>query len=206
MGGIGSGSYRHSGAKATTDDYQQIDVRLWNRKGLLIPGNLFSWQWSCDGREVASIGVQVEEGRVILDYQHRNHGEPWEHERYPVLLNWTACHLGGKRPWLLCPASGCGRQVAILYSGGIFACRHCYELAYESQREKGYHRAARRANWIRRRLGWKQGIFNPNGGKPAGMHWRTFEKLKAMHDSHAQQALGGMAERLGLNQRKVSEG
>ncbi len=23
------------------------------------------------------------------------------------------------------PARGCGRRVAILYSGGIFACRHC---------------------------------------------------------------------------------
>ena len=35
----------------------------------------------------------------------------------------------------ICPAAGCGRRVAILYRGGIFACRHCYRLAYASSRE-----------------------------------------------------------------------
>jgi hypothetical protein len=27
----------------------------------------------------------------------------------------------------ICPAAGCGRRVAILYGGGNFACRHCYQ-------------------------------------------------------------------------------
>jgi hypothetical protein len=38
--------------------------------------------------------------------------------------------------WFICPAVGCGRCVAILYGGGIFACRHCYRLAYASSREE----------------------------------------------------------------------
>jgi len=33
MGGCGSGRYRYSGGKNTTDDYYSIDVRRWKRDG-----------------------------------------------------------------------------------------------------------------------------------------------------------------------------
>lgn len=200
MGGIGSGGYRHSGAKATTDDYRSIDVRRWRRDGLLVPGAAFGWEWTHDGETKASIGVLVQEGRVILAYRARSRGEPWQDMDYPVNLDWTACHLGGKRPWFLCPASGCGRRVAILYNGGnVYACRHCYDLVYESQREKDHHRIARKADRIRRKLGWKVGILNPKGDKPPGMHWKTYQRLVAQHDAYAQVALNGMAEQLRLD-------
>ena len=44
-------------------------------------------------------------------------------------------------------ARGCGPRVAILYGGGIVACRHCYQLAYPRQRVTGYDRMARRASY-----------------------------------------------------------
>ena len=135
MGGIGSGRHWYWGAKDTIDDYRSIDVRRWKRDGLLSPHQSFGWQWSRHGEVVASIRVRTEPGRVILTYRHRSGNEDWKEESYPVYLDWTACHLGGQRPWFLCPARGCGRRVAILYGGGIFACRHCYQLAYPSQRE-----------------------------------------------------------------------
>ncbi|CZG10327.1 TPA: hypothetical protein JBE46_02375 [Legionella pneumophila subsp. pneumophila] len=69
--------------------------------------------------------------------------------RYPFLLNWTPCRFGGERPWFICPAKGCQRRVAILYSGSIYACRHCHQLAYTSQREADYDRALRQAEKIR---------------------------------------------------------
>lgn len=118
---------------------------------------------------------------------------------YPVRLDWTNCTLGGRRAWLLCPARGCGRRVALLYIGGagIFACRHCYKLAYASQRERPDDRAARRADRIRDRLGWGAGILNGEGDKTKGMHWRTFERLVAQHDAHVEAALAGMVRRLG---------
>lgn len=199
MGGIGSGRRWHYGAKNTTDDYRSIDVRRWNRDGLLTPNRAFGWQWSRDDEVVASIRVRTESDRVILTYRHRSGGEDWEDESYPVYLDWTTCHLGGQRPWFLCPARGCGRRVAILYGGRIFACRRCYQLAYPSQREAGYDRAARRADKIRERLGWEQGILNPKGWKkPRGMHWRTFERLNAEHDTFVQISLAGMAARFNL--------
>jgi hypothetical protein len=199
MGGIGSGRHWYSGAKDTTDDYRSIDVRRWKRDGLLTPHQSFGWQWSRHGEVVASIRVRTEPNRVILTYRQRIGAEEWKDESYPVYLDWTACHLGGERPWFLCPASGCGQRVAILYGGSIFACRHCYQLAYPSQREAYYDRAARKADRIRKKLGWEPGILNPKGWlKPKGMHWSTFEQLNKEHDAFVQISLNGIANHLNL--------
>jgi hypothetical protein len=72
--------------------------------------------------------------------------------------------------------------VAILYGGGIFACRQCYQLAYASSREGPDGRAIRRADRIRSRLGWEPGILNGSGDKPKWMRWSTFNRLTAKHD------------------------
>ena len=198
MGGIGSGQYSRYSASYTTDDYRLIDVRRWQRDGLLTPNKTFSWRWSRHGEEVASIRVSTEINRVTLTYRHRNGGGDWKDKSYPVWLDWTPCNYGGQRAWFRCPVSGCGRRVAILYSGGIFACRHCYQLAYSSQRETADNRATRRAGKIRERLGWEPGILNGYGCKPKGMHWRTFEKLSAEHDAFVDVSMAMMAEQLGL--------
>ncbi len=198
MGGMGSGRHWYWGAKDTTGDYRAIDVRRWQRDGLIAPYQSFGWQWSGDGEEVvASIRVRTEPRRVVLTYRHRSDGADWKDETYPVYLDWTPCNLGGERPWFLCPAMGCGRRVAILYGGSIFACRHCHRLAYLSQREAHHDRAARRADKISTRLGWELGILNPKGWrKPKGMHWRTFERLNEEHDASVTISLAGLAARL----------
>lgn len=193
MGGSGSGRHWYWGAKDTTSDYRSIDVRRWKRDGLLDPDQAFGWTWSRNGEEVASIRVRTESNRVILAYRQRRGDDEWKDESYPVYLYRTACNIGGQRPWFLCPASGCGRRVAILYGGAIFACRHCYKLAYPSQRETDYNRMARRADRIREKLGWEPGILNGGGLKPKGMHWSTFEELKTQHDSFVQISLAGMS-------------
>jgi hypothetical protein len=87
--------------------------------------------------------------------------------------------------------------VAVLYSGKLFACRHCLNLGYQSQRESTTDRIARKAGKIRKKLGWQPGILNANGGKPKGMHWQTFEKLQSEHDALVSIALRGIAEKLG---------
>jgi hypothetical protein len=143
MGGMGSGRRYRNDAADCADDYRSLDVRRWQRDGLLTPGRAFNWQWTRRGEIVASIQVRTEADRVTLNYRHRSGGKEWEDKNYSVRLDWTACTYGGRRAWFLCPAVGCGRRVAILYSGGIFACRHCYRLAYPSQRETDDDRAAR---------------------------------------------------------------
>lgn len=178
--------------------YRQLDVRRWQRDGLLAPGRSFGWYWSRRGEITASIRVTTEPDRVVLDYRHRRAGMDWQDERYPVQLEWTPCHFGGKRAWFHCPALGCERRVAILYGGAIFACRPCYRLAYPSQREADFDRLARKADRIRERLDWEPGIFNGSGWKPKGMHWRTFERLRAEHDRLVEQALRAADRMLGI--------
>ena len=163
-----------------TDDMLALDVRKIHRAGRLEPGSHFSWQWSWAGGKTASISIRAEFGRVFLDYRNRsaNHaGGEWEPMKYAVGLDWTACAYGGARVWWRCPGAGCGRRVAVLYGGRVFACRHCHGLAYRSQRETAGDRAMRRANTGRRKLGWPAGIAFGPGPKPIGMHWRTFNRL-----------------------------
>jgi hypothetical protein len=198
MGGMGSGRRNRYDAANCTDDYRRLDVRRWQRDGFLKPGQTFGWQWTGQGEIVASIQVRAEADRVILLYRHRSGVGDWKSEEYPVLLNWTGCTYGGQRAWFLCPAQGCGRRVALLYGGVIFACRHCHQLSYRSQRETSDDRAARRADKIKERLGWKPGIFNGAGAKPKGMRRDTYLRLLAQHNVYVHEALTGMAQRFGI--------
>ena len=61
--------------------------------------------------------------------------------------------LSRRREWRALRSAG--RQA--LRSGRYFLCRHCYGLAYQSQREQPHERAFRRANGIRMRLGGDPG-------------------------------------------------
>lgn len=199
MGGSGSG--RQPG-KRSMGNMNPLDIRRLHRAGLLTPGRVFSWQWRVCGREVASIQIRSEVGRVILDYQYPSHDGGWHKMEYPVHLEWTDCTLGGRRVWFQCL---CGRRVAILYSGRKFACRHCHNLAYECQRETYDDRAMRRADKIRVRLGWRAGIANPIGSKPKGMHWRTYLRLMNEYNTFANVSWAGTAERLGLLHRRLDD-
>lgn len=197
MGGWGSGRTSTFSAKNTVEDYRAIDVRRWNREGLLAPGHAFSWQWSRNGKKVASIQCLSESNHVTLSYSNRKRGDDdWKHENYRVNLDWTDCHLGGQRPWFLCPAFGCGRRVALLYGGVIFACRRCRQLVYSSQRETLDSRLLRRADKIRDRLNWEPGVLNVNGWKPKGMHWKTYDALSRKHDALVKTSLNRLALKL----------
>lgn len=188
MGGIGSGRHWHWGTKPTTSEYRSIDVRRWAREGLLEPGQSFRWQWSLDGEVVGFILVSPATGRVRLRYRSRDYGEDWRDHDYTVRLLAQPCHLGGYREWFACPARGCGRRVAILYGGHIFACRHCHQLAYPSQREKPFERQWRRADKIKARLGWPEDPDLHYGMKPKGMHWKTYNRLVSKVDAFETQA------------------
>ena len=199
MGGIGSGRHSQSG-RDTTTDYRRLDVRQLQKRGVLKPGYACAWNWYRGGEKTASIQVAAEPSRVLLNYRHQRQGSEWQAFNYPVKLDWTSCNLGGVRIWFRCPADGCARRVALLYLGasGIFACRKCHTLVYESQRETDYDRAARRADKIRGRLGWEEGMLNGDGGRPRGMHRQTYLRLKHRHDGFKRTALLGIAARLGI--------
>ena len=60
MGGRGSGRCSSYGGKPETRDSMPLDIRKITRKGLLVPGNSFSWQWLVNDHQVAGIGIRVD--------------------------------------------------------------------------------------------------------------------------------------------------
>lgn len=202
MGGRGSGRRPSYARKGATENSMPLDVRRLARAGALVPGRVISWQWTANGRPQSSIQIRAEVWQVTLSYRHTPHGTPAEVINQTVSLETTPCTLGGLRHWFACPA--CGRRVAVIYGAGrLFACRQCKGLAYASQSETGDDRAARRADRIRKRLGWQTGILNPSGQKPTGMQWRTYWRLRAEHDALVAVSLEGMARRLGFLNRML---
>lgn len=166
------------GGHITVEECRSLDVNRWHRKGLLRPGQWFSWVWRDeDGEKEASINVTTYPDAVELSYTIWPGTEDAEKVRYSVSITWTECNYGGQRPWFVCPK--CGRRVGklYLYFGKYFLCRHCWGLAYESQREDRAYRLMRKAQKIRRRLGGSPALGDPFPDKPKGMHWNTYRRL-----------------------------
>jgi hypothetical protein len=60
----------------------RVDIRTLQRKGRLAAGHNFGWQWSRDGEQFASIGVQTFHDAVELSYTRTPH----EREPYNVYV------------------------------------------------------------------------------------------------------------------------
>jgi len=121
--------------------------------------------------------------QLHLSYKVRIAGGPWEAVEQTIGIIRVRCRLGGSRPYFLCPGvvagAACGRRVAKLHGAGrYFLCRHCYRLAYASQREGWLDRTLRRANKIRRRLGGDAGMAARFPQRPRGMWQRTYKRLQ----------------------------
>jgi hypothetical protein len=181
MGGFNSGSNQHG--KDTTQGRNAIDVRRWQRDGLLTPGKRFESSWTRNGRDNGAISVIVNTDSVSLIYRHGGDTDM----NYPVRIEWTPCNYGGQRAWWQCPC--CGRRVALLYSGKKFACRQCHRLDYASTRTAAGDKPFERADRVRGRLGWCAGIARGPGDKPKGMHWKTYSWLLTKLDEHSRAAI-----------------
>ena len=181
---------RPYGGRPTCEMCQWIDVRHWRREGRLSPGQIFPYSWTRDGEPYGAIRVRIEPGAVVLSFRARAcESAAWESVEQNVPVVWTPCHLGGGRPWFRCTATAdgryCGRRVAKLYLGGsaVFACRQCYGLAYASQLESLQHRGIGKARKIRMRLGGGgANLLDAFPPKPKRMHWRTYNRLRYLHD------------------------
>jgi len=148
---------------------RRIDVRRWNREGLLAAGRTGIWQWTCGetGERLASIGYRSDGGTVTLNYSAD--GEAREQS---IGLGRSPCNFGGTRPWFRCPIRG--ERVAVLYlRAGRFACRHCQRIAYASQSDDACARTWRKQAKLEASLG-------PDWKRPKGMHRATHERLVSL--------------------------
>lgn len=102
---------------------------------------------------------------------------------YVIQLSRTPCNYGGSRVWAICPARDCRRRVAVLYlRGGVFVCRHCTGLLYDSQRESATWRANSQSWKLRRRMGCDWGSYDMPAAyipRPKGMHRKTHARMVA---------------------------
>lgn len=172
MGGFGSGRSATYFNRLTTEDYFEIDIRQWHRQGRLMPGNVFIWTCYQGRSSLGTIGVGVvRENLIYIKCSTYADGS-----YLPIKISWSPCNYGGSRPWFHCPNPKCESRVAILYDHPCPACRHCYRIPYRSQSESSKHRARRRADKIRDKLGWTKLWILHDGPKPKGMHWITFRK------------------------------
>ena len=193
MGGIGSGTHTRWGTRDTVEDMKALHIGRLARDGWLRSGQTCTYSWTMGGRPRGNIRVTAARGHVVLNYRIRENGGDWHDACYSVQIEQTPCHLGGTRPWFLCPARGCGRRVAVLYGGAVFACRHCHKLAYPSENENSRDRATRRLEKLRERLQWPPGLFEGSGwGKPKHMHRTTFQRLVTEYEQQEAVVLGAM--------------
>ena len=152
-------------------------------------GRLHLESWKRGDEDAGSVAVEVlpdaqlsvngqpyhGRGAVVIRYRHTPYnGEP-ENVENVIPLTWTSPNYGGARPWFACPH--CLRRVGILaLAGRAFLCRRCLGLAYEVQRERRSDRLMRKRDKLEARL-------RPDGGKPKGMHWRTYERIREQADA-----------------------
>ncbi len=96
MGGRGSGRRSSYSGKPETSDSMPLDIRRISRKGLLVPGNSFSWQWLVNDRQVAGISIRVYWQSMVLSYRMKSTGEVVEQrvERKPHPATWGASATG----------------------------------------------------------------------------------------------------------------
>jgi hypothetical protein len=187
------------GGRRTCESCRWIDVRRWHREGRLSPSQRFSCAGTRRGVHCGVIDVRTGSDAVVLIYKVRSESHDWQSVEQHVLITWTACPFGGRRPWFVCSASCsgryCGRRVAVLYGAGeLFACRHCYGLAYLSQQESPLDRSLSQAQKIRLRLGGSPSTFDAFPEKPRRMHRRTYDRLRAQGEK-AEAVYSGLIER-----------
>lgn len=139
------GRYYYS-KKEEADNLNKIQVWLLNKYGFFNGG----WRsgvitmtngWNTQKTKInIVVNVFGTDNYIEFSYKQIDRNGEENEFNYKVPLVATPCYFGGKRYWFSCSASRngiyCGRRVAVLYKeGDYFACRHCYDLSYESKNE-----------------------------------------------------------------------
>lgn len=196
MGGIGSGNFWRWASRDTCESYTRIELPYLRKRGMLRPGYFGSLSWKRGGEPSGNIRFQMHESSMEVRYRYRKTGQAeWQAVREHIPFAFTPQHLGGQRRWFVCLS--CRRRCTVLYGGTHYRCRKCWNLAYQSQHEEPHDRALSQAQKLRQRLGGSPFTDEPFPEKPKGMHWRTYEKLKAKGEALDERSERAALARLG---------
>lgn len=209
MGGYNSGG--HNQKLATVEASVRLDAAMLRRAGLLdaTKPEGRSWTYS-SSRGQHTCHVMVIAGRQpdMLEVTIITPDKIEHIQR--ITTSATPCNYGRQRHWLHCPH--CGRRCFKLYyyphtvnAAGqyvhYFACRQCRRLTYQARRERGFDLYQSRCfNAHDRMKAWAQahGVSGYKDDrwnwemppkKPAGMRWRTYDRIVGRFEQSAMLAL-----------------
>lgn len=131
--------------KEEADNLKKIEIWWLKKYDYLCGYKGGAIKWTHPSGTESSVGILVstfsEDKYLKINYTQtdRDSDEKKDFD-YKIPLVTSSCHFGGDRYWFVCPwyknGQYCGRRVGVLYkSGDYFACRHCYDLTYESRNE-----------------------------------------------------------------------
>ncbi|QSP93791.1 hypothetical protein LPB19_11350 [Marinobacter salinisoli] len=181
MGGIFSGRKPSRTAKPFPEQFVALDIRKLQKSDGLKPGAAYNLHMYNQGKKCGIFSIVVYDDCLELKYS------PFDNQTnlFPyqtIGIARTACHFGGDRPWFLCPGDQCSKRVAILYGPNSMLCRHCWGIAYQSQRENQIQRMFRKLRSIEASYTGRPNNSAPKDRtRPKGMHIRTFERLQEKH-------------------------
>lgn len=143
--------YRYN-TRPVVEQGLSLSAAFLNKHGYFKTSRSGNVTWSRNGVVTSTISVFstiFEEGepKLSVDYTSSStyQGQKEIEHYYQVKLVSQPCNFGGKRWYFTCPLTPgglpCNRRVSVLYiNNGILGCRHCHNLAYESQNRSGLYR------------------------------------------------------------------
>ena len=133
-------------AKTKVEDCLTLSIFLLHKQETLKHSNSGTISWLNPFGYNDKIGYSINlncltDSYIELQYITTDDSGKQKNINQIFLLHTTPCVFGGKRDWFTCP---CGKRVAVLYKPRFadnFACRHCYNLTYESRNLSGKFKA-----------------------------------------------------------------
>ncbi|MFH1866577.1 MAG: hypothetical protein ABIJ81_00635 [Patescibacteria group bacterium] len=146
-------------SKAIAEQSQALSIFWLNKQGYLkkpceYQAGIITWTYGSRENKSSvsfslhknSLSTPEETAYIGLIYTHTSlaTGEK-NHMDFKIQLDTTHCNYGGQRYWFICPlikgGQYCGRRVGVIYLiGKYFGCRHCGEIAYQSQMYGGRYK------------------------------------------------------------------
>ncbi len=140
-------------SKTQADDVLKLSITVLKKIGCLkdwYHGDIVWTRRGAWGEHKSTVGLSVstlfEDKYIQLVYTQTDRDTDEKRDfNYKIPLTTTPCRYGGIRYWFICPwyknGNYCGKRVGTLYKDGDnFACRHCYNLTYESRNASGKYK------------------------------------------------------------------
>ena len=125
-------------AKTKVEDCLTISIFSLHKQGTLKYSNSGTISWLNPSGSNSKINYLISlnhlfNSSIELQYITTDNSGKQKNINQTFLLHATPCIFGGKRFWFTC---SCEKHVAVLYKPHFaddFACRHCFNLTYESR-------------------------------------------------------------------------